>query len=123
MSRFYRDGFPHSDIPGSKVARHLPGAYRSHATSFIAFRSQGIHHLPLIKCASISFFKLPYLIFKGLSQSFSLHPSIIKPPLLEAVLAELKNSDFLATASLDVAQTQATRCILVDNDNKRIQHI
>ena len=30
-----RKGFPHSDISGSKVARHLPEAYRSHATSFI----------------------------------------------------------------------------------------
>jgi hypothetical protein len=28
-------GFPHSDIFGSKVARHLPEAYRRHATSFI----------------------------------------------------------------------------------------
>ena len=28
--------FPHSDIPGSKVATHLPEAYRSYATSFIA---------------------------------------------------------------------------------------
>ncbi len=41
------NGFPHSEIPGSKVARHLPRAYRSHATSFIASRSRGIHHLPL----------------------------------------------------------------------------
>jgi len=41
-------GFPHSEISGSKVARHLPEAYRRHATSFIAFRSQGIHHTPLI---------------------------------------------------------------------------
>ncbi len=40
-------GFPHSDISGSKVARHLPEAYRSHATSFIAISSQGIHHTPL----------------------------------------------------------------------------
>jgi len=39
-------GFPHSDIFGSKVARHLPEAYRRHATSFIAFSSQGIHHTP-----------------------------------------------------------------------------
>jgi len=31
----YADGFPHSDISGSKVARHLPEAYRRHATSFI----------------------------------------------------------------------------------------
>ena len=31
-----RDGFPHSEISGSKVAWHLPEAYRSHATSFIA---------------------------------------------------------------------------------------
>jgi len=44
---FLRDEFPHSDITGSKVARHLPGAYRSQATSFIAFRNQGIHHTPL----------------------------------------------------------------------------
>lgn len=41
-------GFPHSDITGSKVARHLPDAYRRHATSFIASKSQGIHHAPLI---------------------------------------------------------------------------
>ena len=37
-------GFPHSDINGSKLARQLPVAYRSHATSFIALWSQGIHH-------------------------------------------------------------------------------
>ena len=30
-------GFPHSDISGSKVARHLPEAYRRQATSFITF--------------------------------------------------------------------------------------
>ena len=47
MSRFYRDRFPHSEIPGSQVAKHLPEAYRSHATSFIAFRSQDILHLLL----------------------------------------------------------------------------
>lgn len=41
-------GFPHSDITGSKVASHLPDAYRRHATSFIASKSQGIHHAPLI---------------------------------------------------------------------------
>jgi hypothetical protein len=29
-------GFPHSEISGSKVARHLAGAYRSYAPSFIA---------------------------------------------------------------------------------------
>ena len=40
-------GFPHSEISGSKVARHLPEAYRRHATSFIAISSQGIHHTPL----------------------------------------------------------------------------
>jgi hypothetical protein len=37
-------GFPHSEISGSKVARHLPEAYRRHAASFIAISSQGIHH-------------------------------------------------------------------------------
>ena len=40
-------GFPHSDIAGSKVARHLPDAYRRHATSFIAIQCLGIHHTPL----------------------------------------------------------------------------
>jgi len=40
-------GFPHSEISGSKVARHLPGAYRSHATPFFASISQGIHHSPV----------------------------------------------------------------------------
>ena len=38
------EGFPHSEISGSKVARHLPEAYRRHATSFIAISSLGIHH-------------------------------------------------------------------------------
>ncbi len=42
-----RDEFPHSEIFGSKVASHLPEAYRRQATSFIAFWSQGIHHTPL----------------------------------------------------------------------------
>ena len=36
ITEVYSDGFPHSEISGSKVARHLPEAYRSHATSFIA---------------------------------------------------------------------------------------
>ena|SRR3989344_605524 len=40
-------GLPHSEIPGSKVAHHLPEAYRRHAASFIASSSQGIHHTPL----------------------------------------------------------------------------
>ena len=31
-----QEGFPHSEISGSKVAWHLPEAYRSFATSFIA---------------------------------------------------------------------------------------
>ena len=41
-------GFSHSDISGSQVATHLPEAYRSYATSFIAMWCQGIHHLPLL---------------------------------------------------------------------------
>ena len=39
--------FPHSEISGSKVARYLPEAYRHQAASFIAFLSQGIHHILL----------------------------------------------------------------------------
>jgi hypothetical protein len=41
------DRFPYSEISGSKIARHLPEAYRSFTTSFFAIRSQGIHHTPL----------------------------------------------------------------------------
>ena len=36
IPRSSRDEFPHSEISGSKVAWHLPEAYRSFATSFIA---------------------------------------------------------------------------------------
>ncbi len=46
----YSTRFPHSEIPGSQVATHLPEAYRCYATSFIAFSSLGIHHSPL--CAN-----------------------------------------------------------------------
>ena len=42
-------GFPHSEISGSKVAGHLPEAYRRQTTSFIAFFSLGIHHTPLLR--------------------------------------------------------------------------
>ena len=45
MITFYVIGFPHSEIPGSQVANHLPEAYRRHATSFIVSISQGILHL------------------------------------------------------------------------------
>lgn len=43
----YSIGLPHSEISGSKVALHLPEAYRSYATSFLAIQSQGIHHMLL----------------------------------------------------------------------------
>ena len=43
---FHASRFPHSEIPGSKVEWHLPGAYRSHPTSFIASTSRGIHLRP-----------------------------------------------------------------------------
>jgi hypothetical protein len=44
----------HSEIFGSKVAKRLPEAYRSHATSFIAILCQGIHHTPLIIFITVS---------------------------------------------------------------------
>lgn len=40
-------GFPHSEISGSQVAKHLPEAYRRYAASFIASFSLGIHRTPL----------------------------------------------------------------------------
>ena len=40
------EGFPHSDIAGSKVDWHLADTYRSHSTSFIAHANLGIHHTP-----------------------------------------------------------------------------
>lgn len=33
----YSIRFPHSDIPGSQVATHLPGTFRRYAASFVAF--------------------------------------------------------------------------------------
>ena len=47
VMRVYRIEFPHSDISGSQVAKHLPEAYRSYATSFIVTWCLGIHHTPL----------------------------------------------------------------------------
>ena len=50
LARIYRVhlyGLPHSDILGSQPAQRLPGAYRSHATSFIAFLCLGILRTPL----------------------------------------------------------------------------
>ena len=44
---YHANRFPHSETPGSKVGSHLPEAYRRHPTSFIASRTQGIHHLLL----------------------------------------------------------------------------
>src|SRR3989344_5972659 len=44
----YSIGFPHSDIFGSKIARHLPEAYRRQAASFIATLCLGIRHMLLI---------------------------------------------------------------------------
>ena len=42
------NGFPHSEIPGSKLVCQLPGAYRSLTTSFIASSRLDIHHAPLV---------------------------------------------------------------------------
>jgi hypothetical protein len=39
---------PHSDIPGSPLARQLPRASRSHATSFLGHKRLGIHHSPFL---------------------------------------------------------------------------
>ena len=53
--------FPHSDIAGSKVAQHLPAAYRSYATSFIAFRNLGIRHILLFPAPIQRFFGSDFL--------------------------------------------------------------
>ena len=86
--------FPHSEIPGSKVARHLPEAFRSHATSFIAFRSRGIHHLLISKLIKsqkpwLAINNNQYSILKNIFQSLKSfqslpHFSNKKPLLLEA---------------------------------------
>ena len=49
MTEVFSDGFPHLEIPGSKVATHLPEAYRRYTASFIAISCQGIHRAPLIR--------------------------------------------------------------------------
>lgn len=40
------EGFPHSDTSGSKVAHHLPEAFRRLPRPSSPFQSQGIHHTP-----------------------------------------------------------------------------
>ena len=57
----YSTRFPHSEIPGSQVATHLPEAYRCYAASFIAFSSLGIHHSPLILDSCESMPTIPML--------------------------------------------------------------
>jgi hypothetical protein len=54
-------GFPHSGIPGSKLARQLTGAYRSHATPFIGLWRQGIHQVPLVACSDRALARLKIL--------------------------------------------------------------
>ena len=54
--------FPHSDIAGSKVAQHLPDAYRSYATSFIAFRNLGIRHILLISRSDPKVFWIGFFV-------------------------------------------------------------
>jgi hypothetical protein len=77
VNRVHLLGFPHSDIFGSKVARHLPEAYRRHAASFIAFSSQGIHHTPLnfllgnLKTALFTYIAYPY----GSTRAIWIRPS------------------------------------------------
>ena len=56
LIEFCSNEFPHSEIAGSKVASHLPDAYRRHATSFIAASSQGIHHMLLCPAEIYNFF-------------------------------------------------------------------
>jgi hypothetical protein len=51
LAAVYTAGLPHSEIAGSQVATHLPDAYRSYATSFVAFWCLGIHHSPLCPAA------------------------------------------------------------------------
>ena len=96
--KFLCNEFPHSEIPGSKVAQHLPEAYRSNATSFIALTSQGIHHLPLIEywlathnyCFFIFHFTLPL---------FSLENKVPLPcDSIVKVLSREKKNRFLKRA-------------------------
>ncbi len=71
----YEIGFPHSEISGSKVAWHLPEAYRSNATSFFATFSQGIHRTPLnflLRNLKITFFIASYLPTAGMSLALCL---------------------------------------------------
>ena len=42
-----RGGLPHSEIPGSTIARISPG-FSQRATSFIASQCQGIHQMPFV---------------------------------------------------------------------------
>lgn len=83
-SRITRMGFPHSEISGSKIVRHLPEAYRSRTTSFIAILCQGIHHtllnFPLgnLKTTSLNFCEnIYYNIFLPLLNWFSCQKTFV----------------------------------------------
>ena len=107
-SRILRDRLPHSDTSGSKVARHLPEDYRSHATSFVASSNQGIHHMllyfllgnlkTLIQCSVFSTARknrlfLPAHLILNISFSSCCRPEIAVPNKQKAAfLKRLRNS-------------------------------
>jgi hypothetical protein len=82
--KVYLIGFPHSDIFGSRVATHLPEAYRSYATSFIATFSLGIHRTPLnflLRNLKTTFFS-----FRFLREIKTRKPSFRTAPYLSALI-------------------------------------
>ena len=70
-------GFPHSEIFGSKVARHLPESYRRHAASFIA--SKKPRHPPYALIIPVRNSKNRILIFlPTLLHLYTLDPRIYR---------------------------------------------
>jgi len=102
-------GFPHSEISGSKVANHLPEAYRRYATSFIATSSLGIHRTPLdlllgnLKTAFLFFACDALLEFNFFSKQDFFYP--IKVPVV--------TNNFIGIFTCPSPQQQKTHCVVV----------
>ena len=103
--------FPHSEIPGSKVATHLPETYRSYATSFIAFSSQGIHHTPLFrpdkKCFIVPKCKLSknavVIHNQDVNKIFSVYSLIVNKNFIFKKSAPFKEADRYTKNSFSLA--------------------
>ena len=115
VSVVYTEGFPHSEISGSKVARHLPEAYRSHATSFIAVWNQGIHRTPLFPIRKLVTEYVPLQLGKHMFN-----------PVIWDLNSHNKSFDYLFPALPPPSETPRYKSvigILLSNFSRPVNHV